>query len=102
MATGARSPPLRDRACWIRSGFEFAASWCYFHALAQLLAHGLGPQRGGKVDVGDDGAQQRVAHAAADETRLLARRIERREAGLHARPRQEAGRAVRDQRRGKG
>ena len=28
--------PLRDRACWIRSVFEFAASWCYFHALAQL------------------------------------------------------------------
>ena len=64
--------------------------------------HGLGPQRGGKVDVGDDGAQQRVAHAATDETRFLARRIERREAGLHARPRQEAGRAVRDQRRGNG
>ena len=28
--------PWRDRACWLRSGFEFAASWCYFHALAQL------------------------------------------------------------------
>ncbi len=28
--------PLRDRACWVRSLFEFAASWCYFHALAQL------------------------------------------------------------------
>ena len=28
--------PLRDRACWLRSVFEFAASWCYFHALQQL------------------------------------------------------------------
>ncbi len=28
--------PLRDRACWVRSVFEFAASWCYFHALARL------------------------------------------------------------------
>ena len=28
--------PLRDRACWLRSVFEFMASWCYFHALQQL------------------------------------------------------------------
>lgn len=28
--------PWRDRACWLRSLCEFAASWCYFHALQQL------------------------------------------------------------------
>ena len=38
-----------------------------------MLLHLLGPRVGGEVQVGAQPAEQRVAHAAADEVQLVAR-----------------------------
>ena len=55
---------------------------------------GLGPKRGGEIDVAGGAPEQRVAHAAADEAGFLAGCVQSPETGLHARAGQQPGRAI--------